>query len=476
MASFRIASFRIASFKTASRWAGAALPALLLLTPVSGCGASRQIHKGDAALAEGHLSSANQAYRAALARTPGEPRALLGMARVALDDHDPEAAIVPARGAYEAGAKGAAVVYARALLEGGQGRDALAPAQAALKADPEDLEARALISEALLATGDLAGALEVAKGLEGASPRGRSLEGWLYARTGDMARASALVSQAAASGLDDVAVQTEAAAVLTLAGESASARAAARAAVALGASAGPLAKEAARRDQGGDREGAIRRLAWAYALDGDDGRITAKLGELLLAQGDAARAAGFLDRALTLAPYRDPKVSKVTVARADDWSEPVRKQQVAEVQRALAYARGQIGDTRGAAAALEQAALLNGADAASWLAIADAWERARDLPAAREALSRAVSADASNATARLRLARSLAAAGQVGPAIGHARAGWELDPRNPDAALLLGSLYEARGETQSAREVYRVALGYVPGNKGLSEALSRVGG
>ena len=104
-----MAYFRTASHKTASIWAGAALPVLLLLTPVSGCGASRQIHKGDAALAEGHLSSANQAYRAALARTPGEPRALLGMARVALDDHDPEAAIVPARGAYEAGAKGAAV-------------------------------------------------------------------------------------------------------------------------------------------------------------------------------------------------------------------------------------------------------------------------------------------------------------------------------------------------------------------------------
>lgn len=466
----------MASLRSASLPTAGALIILLALAPTAGCGVNRQIRKGDAALADGHLTPAGQAYRAALERKPGEPRALLGLARVALQDGDPEAAITPARTAYDAGTPGAAVVYARALLEGGQGRDALAPAEAALKANPDDMEAAALIAEARLAMGDLKGALEAARGLESAPPRGRALAAWLYARSGDMARASTLVSQAAASGLSDVDVQTEAAAVLTMAGESAAARAAAREAVSLGASASRLARDAARRDQGGDREGAIRRLAWAFALDDDDGRITARLGQLLLAQGDAERAAGFLERALTLPPYRDPKVGQVTVARPDDWSEPERKQQVAEVQRALAYARGQRGDSRGAAAALEQAALLNGADAAGWLAVADAWERARDAAAAREALIRAVGEDASNAAARLRLARNLAAAGQLGPAIGHARAGWELNPRDAEAALLLGSLYETRSETNSAREVYRIALGYVPGNKALAEALARVGG
>lgn len=459
-----------------SRGTGAGLGALLVVTALLGCGATRQIHKGDAALADGHISQATVAYRAALDRQPGDPRALLGLARTALLDGDPEAAIVPARNAYEAGADGAAQVYATALLAGGQGRDAKVPAEAALKADPKDLEARALLAEAHLATGDLKGALEVAKGLEEAGPRGRSLAAWLYARSGDTARGAALASQAAASGLDDVAVQSEAAAILLLAGEAASARAAGRAAIALGASAPAFARDAARRDQGGDREGAIRKLAWATALDPDDGRIVANLGELLLAQGDVARAVGFLDRALTLTPYRDPKVGQVTVARPNDWPEPTRKQKVAEVQRAIAYGRTQLGDARGAAAALEAAALLGATDAAGWLSVAEAWDKARDAEAAREALLRAVAADSANPTARLRLAGNLAAAGQLGPAIGHARTAWEANPRDPEAALLLGSLYESRAETQTAREVYRVALGYSPGNKALVEAYRRVGG
>lgn len=442
----------------------------------AGCGVGRQVRRGDAALEAGHISAANQAYRAALDKKPGEPRALLGLARAALIDGDPEAALVPARTAYEAGAAGAPAIYAAALLASGQGADALAPAEAALKVDPRDTEARALLAEAHLATGDLKAALVDAQGLEDAAPRGQALAGWLYARTGDLKKAEALVSTAAARGLDDRQVQAEAAAVFMLADNPAAARAAARAATALGANAAHLARDAARRDQGGDREGAIRYLAWSFALNGEDGRVAASLGQLLLAQGDAARAVGFLDRALTLAPYKDPKVSAVTVARPDDWPEPTRRQKVAEVQRAIAYARERLGDARASAVALEAATLIVTSDAAAWLAVADAWERARDPVAAREALVRAVTADSGNPKARMRLAGNLSAAGQINTAVGHARAAWEANPRDPEAALLLGGLYEARGENQVAREIYQTTLRYVPTNKALLEALRRAGG
>lgn len=449
---------------------------LVLALPLS-CGGAH-VRRGDAALEDGKVSLALHAYRSALERRPEDGRALLGLASAHLADDDPDAAIAPARAAHAAGIRGADLVLARALVEVGQGADAHPLAAAAAEREPRSAPVLALLVEAELARADLPAARAAAERLIAAdpSPRERSLAAWVYARTGDGPGAASLASQAAATALEDIHVQSEAAAILSLGGEQAGARAAAKAAIGRGASAGRFANEAARRDQGGDREGAIRRLSWAVALDPDEGKTTASLGQLYLARGADERAATLLERALTLHPYRDPKVSGVTVLRPDDWAEAVRRQKVGEVLRALGIARQNIGDLRGAARALQQAAELTGGSVGEWLAVADAWERAKVTDATLEALNRAVSADASNQDARRRLARALAAAGQLGAAIGQARAAWERTPRDVDAALLLGALYEARGERQAARDLYTTVLRSNPGESRLVEALARLGG
>ncbi len=451
---------------------------VLVLLLTLGCGARRQVRHGDAALAAGKTSVALHAYRSALERRPEDGRALLGLAKALLADGDPDAAVAPARAAHAAEVRGADLVLARALVEVGQGAEARALAEAAAAQAPKDPAAQALVVEATLASGDLKAARAAAERLEQLDPGApeRALAAWVRARSGDLKGAADLASKAAATGLDDSRVQSEAAAVLLLCGEQAGARAAAKAAVARGASAGAWAREASRRDQGGDREGAIRLLSWAVALDPDDGRMAATLGQLYLARGADERAAALLERAVSLHPYRDPKVSGVTVARPDDWPEAVRRQKAAEVLRALAIARGNIGDARGAAGALQQAVELSQGSAADWLAVADAWERAKVTDATLEALQRAISADAANLGARLRLARGLAAAGQLGAAIAQARVAWERNPRDVEAALLLGSLYEQRGERAQARDLYETVLRYNPGESRLREALTRLGG
>lgn len=451
---------------------------LVLVLLTAACGARRDTRKGDAALAEGRVSVALRAYRSALERRPEDGRALLGLASALLADGDPDAALAPARAAHEAGVRGSEFVLARALLDVGQGASAL-PLLTEVEGPRADPEQLALRVEALLASGDLGGAASAASSLletEDLPPAGRALAAWTLFRAGDARRAASEASLAAAGALDDPRVQAEAAAVLSGSGDAAGARGAAKAAIRLGASAPALSREAARRDQGGDREGAIRLLSWAAALDPDEGRIFADLGQLYLARGSAERAAAYLEQAVGLPPYKDPSVGGVTLARPQDWAESTRRQKLAEVLRALGRARLDTGDARGSAAALQQAAELAATGAAEWVAVADAWERAKVQSAVFKALERALALKPDDLQTRLRLARALRDAGQLGPAIGQARVAWEGAPRDVEAALLLGELYEARGERSAARDLYTTVLRAHPGESRLVEALRRTGG
>lgn len=441
-------------------------------------GVRREVRRGDAALADGRSGAAVHAYRQALSHRPGDGRAQLGLARALLADRDYDAALAPARAAEAAQVAGADRVLVLALLAVGQGASAQDLARKIAEDDPKDPDALALRAEAALAAADLPTAVDAAHRLSAmkTTPRELSLCAWILSRSGDLSAAGALSSQAFAVSDADVEVQSEAAAIQLLSGDAATARAAAKEALAHGAVAAVFARDATRLDQGGDREGAIRRLSWATALEPDDGRMLASLGQLYLARSADERAAGLLERALALPPYKDPSVGGVTLARPGDWAEPTRRQKAAELSRALGIARANLGDARGAARAVQQAAELLPDEEAGWIAAADAWDKAHAAAPAIEALQRAVTVAPQDLATRLRLARALADNDQLSSAIGQARAAWEASPTSVEATLLLGSLYERRGEKQSARDLYTTVLRAHPTDSRLREALTHLGG
>lgn len=445
----------------------------------TGCGGvHRSLRRGDAALERGHTSAALEAYQQALKRRPGEPRALLGLARAYLADETPDQAIAPARAAYKAGVPGSSVVLAQTLIAVGQGAQAKEAVAAAKAERPEDPGVALLVAEAALADGDLKSAAGALAPLTPTSHDGRllGLAAWIEIRAERPDSAAALASRAAADGQDNIEAQADAAAVFRLVGDVGQARGAVRTARALGGAAGPWSKEAARRDQGGDREGAIRRLSWARALEPDEGRLAGQIGQLYLAQQAPRRALSELEISLTLSPYVDPSKGGVTVVRTNDWPEPTRKVECAKILRAIAEAKHQLGDLKGSATAEQQAVEIGGGGAAAWVAVANAWKEAGDKAAEAEATSRAVALDADAVALRLRLGRLYSELGQVNLAVGQAQLAWQKDPTSVEAALLLGELYERRGETGAARDLYTTALRGHPNDKHLKEALARTGG
>ena len=442
-----------------------------------GCAGTRAlVRRGDEALAQGHTSAALAAYNKALDRKPGTPDALLGVARAWLRDGDPDKAIAPARAALDGGAAGAAAVYAQAMVEGGQGAQALDAARKAHAEDPKDEGTLRVLAEATLAAQDLAGASALLSPTLQTSedPHLLSLGAWILGRQGKRAEAASLATRAAGLAQSDPDIQAEAAAIFALNGDVAGARGAARAAAERGAQADRYGEEAAHRDSGGDREGALRRLSWARALQPDNGQISARIGMYYLTLGDPAVAVGFLQIALGQSPYLATTSHGVTLVRPSDWSESQRRKEVAQVLRALAEAHEKNGDLTGAAQAFEEAAKNAGEDATLWVRSADAWERARDPKAAAEALAEAAALSPNDAALRIRLSRLYGAAGQPTAAFTAARSAWEIAPRSVEAALTLGRIYEERGEPRAARDLYATALRTNPNDPRLVEALKRI--
>jgi Flp pilus assembly protein TadD len=136
------------------------------------------LERGEVALSLGQLEDAHDAYSAALALRPGEPRALAGLARTLLAEGDAEAALVvmdqlehrdPRRLERELGEK-----RRRALFLAAQGRLARGDSAGALRAldrlaalDPSHPGLRALRTDALVAE---SGHLQVAgRGQEAAA-------------------------------------------------------------------------------------------------------------------------------------------------------------------------------------------------------------------------------------------------------------------------------------------------------------------
>ena len=103
-------------------------------------------------------SAAVRTYDRVLEKRPGEPRALVGMARAWLETNQPEQALTPARVAAETQVPGGQEVLIDAMIANGQGRDAVERAERVAKSGGGAVAWRR-VAEARLAAGDLKGAV-----------------------------------------------------------------------------------------------------------------------------------------------------------------------------------------------------------------------------------------------------------------------------------------------------------------------------
>ena len=108
------------------------------------------------------------------------------------------------------------------------------------------------------------------------------------------------------------------------------------------------------------------------------------------------------------------------------------------------------------------------------MAGARAWRKAGDLDEVVALWRDAVKRQDDQPTHYYHLAGSLRETGETDAAVGYARLAWNLAPGDANIALLLGELYGARAEYESAAAIYRAALQSNPGDSRLEAGLNTV--
>ena len=465
-----------------SLWSSpAGLPALLALALLGCSGRGALLHKAEGYLDDGRYSAAARTYERVLEKRPGEPEALLGVARAWIGAGEPDKAIVPAQVAAEKRVKGADAVMARALLLTGRGAEGLPYAESASKDDPDSAPLLLLVGESRLAQSDFGGAREKADkavGSEGGAAA-YSFGAWMHARTADCPGAISLAGRAATAAVSDPVIQSEAAAVFRLCGDNQRAGAVASAARALlPGGPGALRVEADRVLRGGDTEGGLRRFSALRAVYPDEGRYAAQVGKIWLGRKVYDRAAAELSFALYLPPYAAVLGTggvQVVDRRSDGIDPDERERQVAQLWAELAEARLGMRDLRGVADARQKAAEAGKRkEPAVWLAVAESWDRAGDKTAAFAAAQRSIELDSQFQPGQVLCMRLYAAAGEIDRAIGHGRVAWELNPNDVETTLLLAALYQRRSDPAEARQILSVTAERLPDNARLREALRKL--
>ncbi|MCB9746078.1 MAG: tetratricopeptide repeat protein [Alphaproteobacteria bacterium] len=453
-------------------------PLLVLIA----CGGSRaQLRKGDAYLADGYPDAAARAYERALEDRPTDPELHLRLASAQLEIGETTQALGHARVAADAELDGAQLVLARALLANFKVDEAFAAARAAMEEDPGP-EVYLVLGEVELARGQLPRALTwLERAAASEAPYALALHAWALARAGDEAAARGAIVQAQTAAQGDAETTLIVAAAWLQLGETADAQglgAGLRGADPRLVQAGGLRDELATRAQDrrsrGDADGAYRDALAAFALTPEIADLSWMIGTWWLADGEPARAASYLEHALSLPPYVTAGEAQISVASTSgpDLAEVNAKR--VEIARALAAAWQQIGDPGKAAEAMEVALLRSGQPltAESCLALSDAYRSAGRYAEAMEMAARA--ADMGHPEAVLQVSRALAAAGRLDEAVGRARAGWRVTPGDPELALLLAELYQQRGELNAAREVLGQALNRHPDHPELQAAMEAI--
>jgi len=454
----------------------------LLSLGIAACGPNHFVKKGDLHL-EGHRpDAAARFYQQALDKDPSHASALRGMAGAHLARQEPVRAIVPAQRATSAGDPLAQELLIRALLTIGRAKDALRTTRKAHEADPERAVIRQLLVESLIANKKLDEAADTAdeKLIDLATPEARGMHTWALYRADRMDAAVAIATEAVAIAPDDADIQSLAAMVFMKSERQADYNRAHKMARALlPASPQEALQDAAWLSEQGDTEGAIRALATLLGAYPHQGKVSAQLGLLFAEQGAWADAVRALEMALTSDPYRGASsVSGVIqMASGDNVVEGRRRGEVILIAQRLGDSYQAIGRHDKAAQSWQVGLNENPKPTASgFLQVANAWERAGNVDQMGQAAQAASELEPANPAAHHVLARAFDKSNNVEWAIRHAQKSWSLDPSQADVAILLGSLYESRGERRVARELYRDALRRHPSSTLIYAAFERVGG
>lgn len=445
----------------------------------SGCGAHRLVRQGDAAMERGQPAAAERYYKRAITRRPQRESTRARLAQAYLVQDRPDLALPPAEVAAQGGVAGAEALVVEALLGLGHLDDAQERVERHLAEAPDDPTWLVFRAHVRLRRGDPTGAIAAldAALAHRAHPPELAFKAWLLARAGRMDEAVDVALQATRSSPEDVQVLADAAAVYLLAG-----RDDLRREIVLdvqshrGGSAEELWTRSARRDGLGDREMALRYVAWAVACRPEDGEWLRRLGELLLERGMPGPAIHFLLLALAADPYGIDVQRQILNLDGAEVKTMIRNaDEVCAVLERLAEAWRQQGQLPQAALVLERAAELRGSDALpAWVAAALAWLEAGDSSRALDLATFVVRKDPHFAPGQLAMARVHVVRGKADLALGYAQLAWKADPADPEVALLLGTLFEANGDRASARAVYEATLKRHPDEARVKARLERL--
>ncbi len=454
---------------------------LSLAFALGGCSATKQgLAKGEQYLSDGRPGAATRAFESVLERKPGQPDALLGIARAHIADGDPGKAIVPAQVAVEVRHPGARRVLAKAFIEAGRGAEAAEHLDAALRqTDDPSVPLQLLLAEALLASSDLPGAVSAAEEalMAGGGSHAQALGAWMHARTGNCERAVMLGDRTLTSAGVSLRDFADAAAAFRMCGDAERAQTAGSSARNRAAG-GPheLQVEATRFLRNGDLEGGARRLSRVRATWPELGVVSRDLGLTWMRLKEYRLADVELSQALELPPFavaRGNNAVRVVHRSADGLDAAQRRAALLELHRALSVVRTQLGNGETAAASLQRVAELQVDDVSLWLEAARAWERAGKARKAIPALLEALERGRRDAAIQAAAAEIFARAGDIDLAVGHGRLAWDLDSSDVDVALHLSALYAERGEDREARLVLEQTRKQAADPR-LDEALSKL--
>ncbi len=416
----------------------------------------KQLRKADGYFEDGRYKAAARGYELALERRPDEARAIVGAARAWALAGESDRALERAEQARDQQLDGAEEAMARALIDLGRG------AEAVDLVDTSTEESALLLSEARLAAGDAAGAVDALRDA-GEGPDVLVLRAWAtWRRDGDAAcgDALAMVRDAAAVAYEDPAINWDVAGLRLVCGDEEGATDAARQArIFYLDGPDPLHEAGGHRRDGGDLEGAARLLTRAVALYPDEGIITRDLGVVWLEAKEPALAVTMLQRALPLAPYHQDLAAPAEIVGSGSYDKAAVQAMAGELWASLSVALSGTGDAGNATAARERALLLDDdASATDWAELATAWSKLGGHDQATRAAKKALQLDSADAAVWLTAADVRAHAGDPSDALGYARRAWEIDPGAPAIAVRLAEASLAVGDPHEARRVLETAL------------------